>query len=439
MLQLPQPGYPILTLPNEIMSEIFLFSSLPSIIGGESTPNPRYAPMLLLHVCRAWRVIAIATPRLWANLWLDSDDLAPRFFEAENFDKFLAEHVERLGACPLSLRLTGGYDESDEFTDEGECLLANIFDRLSSRVEVLDIVTEIAYYREHRPPHFPLLRKLTVGFPYADESDLIGLGERPIQTFSAAPRLQELYLFQHAIPSHFAIPWETLTVFAGEELLSRDCVEVLRLAPSLTKCTFESEINVPADFPTLTHQNIKSLKFTNGAEALVRFVTFPALQDLEVYADDMASIQLLQFISQSSSTLLRLSAADVSLQSLRNMSILTHLQLCSPDTAYLSCFLSMLDRTRNPSVLPQLQMLEFEDCVPFVNVYLTDVLSSRAVDHDGVAKLRSFRQIWPRSQFHALRVDYTAYIACVFERLIEDGMEIFIGRPTSIKHLCWGI
>ncbi|KAF7335263.1 F-box domain-containing protein [Mycena sanguinolenta] len=427
MLQLFPRTYPVLTLPNEITTEIFLYSNLPSLMGRESTPNPHYAPMLLLHVCRAWRAIAIATPRLWANLWLDFSCLPSRFFEAENLDKFLAEYVVRLGACPLSLKLTG-YFQSEEIEDDGKRLVASIFHQLSSRLEVLNLVTEIDYYREHHS-HFPLLRKLTVGFPhYTDESDLIGLDERPIQTFSAAPQRQ-LYLFNKAIPSHFAILWETLTVFTGEELLSRDCVEVLRLAPSITKCIFESEINMHADFPTLTHPNLKS---TNGSEALIRFVTFPALQDLEVYADDMNDVQLLKFISRSASTLLKLSTTDVSLQSLHAMSILTHLHLYAPNSNYLSGpsgFLTMLNRTLNPGFLPQLQTLEFEDCKPFVNVHFANVLSSRAVAQDGAAKLRSFRQIWSRSQFHALRVDYTEYIAYLFEELAEDGMEIYIGLP----------
>ncbi|KAJ6450309.1 hypothetical protein C8R47DRAFT_998927, partial [Mycena vitilis] len=52
------PG--ISTLPPEIMSQIFSHCTPPLSSSECSAP-----PMLLLHVCRNWRVIAAATPSLW--------------------------------------------------------------------------------------------------------------------------------------------------------------------------------------------------------------------------------------------------------------------------------------------------------------------------------------------------------------------------------------
>ncbi|KAJ7103813.1 hypothetical protein C8R44DRAFT_530495, partial [Mycena epipterygia] len=53
--------YPILTLPAELTSEIFLHC-LPA---EPVRPSAKIAPMLLGAICREWRFIAHADPRLW--------------------------------------------------------------------------------------------------------------------------------------------------------------------------------------------------------------------------------------------------------------------------------------------------------------------------------------------------------------------------------------
>ncbi|KAK6977953.1 F-box domain-containing protein, partial [Favolaschia claudopus] len=55
--------YPVLTLPNEVVSEIFIqflpaYPKPPPLVGTSS-------PTLLTHICQKWRAIALATPKLW--------------------------------------------------------------------------------------------------------------------------------------------------------------------------------------------------------------------------------------------------------------------------------------------------------------------------------------------------------------------------------------
>ncbi|KAJ6560151.1 hypothetical protein B0H19DRAFT_945240, partial [Mycena capillaripes] len=55
--------YPVLTLPAEIISEIFvhflpIYPSCPPLTGFLS-------PTLLTQICRKWRHIALTTPALW--------------------------------------------------------------------------------------------------------------------------------------------------------------------------------------------------------------------------------------------------------------------------------------------------------------------------------------------------------------------------------------
>ncbi|KAJ6610358.1 hypothetical protein B0H10DRAFT_1811711, partial [Mycena sp. CBHHK59/15] len=60
-LQLDTVTYPLLTLPNEITSEIFMHC-LPAEL---EQPRQSQAPILFLRICRAWREIARSTPGLW--------------------------------------------------------------------------------------------------------------------------------------------------------------------------------------------------------------------------------------------------------------------------------------------------------------------------------------------------------------------------------------
>ncbi|KAJ7621749.1 hypothetical protein DFH06DRAFT_948572, partial [Mycena polygramma] len=71
--QLRTLKFPVLTLPVEVTSEIFICCLPPAfskdtgfdIEHGWMRPLLVGAPLVFLHVCRAWRDVAIGTPRLW--------------------------------------------------------------------------------------------------------------------------------------------------------------------------------------------------------------------------------------------------------------------------------------------------------------------------------------------------------------------------------------
>ncbi|KAJ6619994.1 hypothetical protein B0H10DRAFT_1739000, partial [Mycena sp. CBHHK59/15] len=56
---------PVRRLPDDVVQEIFA-ASLPS--NQNTTMSGAESPLLLCHICRAWRTIALATPRLWTSL-----------------------------------------------------------------------------------------------------------------------------------------------------------------------------------------------------------------------------------------------------------------------------------------------------------------------------------------------------------------------------------
>ncbi|KAJ7350815.1 hypothetical protein DFH08DRAFT_777107 [Mycena albidolilacea] len=100
--QLDDVVYPVLTLPHDITSSIFLHC-LPADTSSAAKkgPNSTRAPLLLLPVCRTWRDIALSTPRLWASFQLNLFDISDRVGESE-LEKIIAGWFLRAGACALS-------------------------------------------------------------------------------------------------------------------------------------------------------------------------------------------------------------------------------------------------------------------------------------------------------------------------------------------------
>ncbi|KAJ7073991.1 hypothetical protein C8F01DRAFT_5932 [Mycena amicta] len=99
--------YPVLTLPNEIVSEIFkqclpVYPVCPPLLG-------RGSPTLLGQICRHWREIALSTPTLWRAISLFTTpprvdpELHPIHCELAAAETFL----KRSRSCLLSFMMCG--------------------------------------------------------------------------------------------------------------------------------------------------------------------------------------------------------------------------------------------------------------------------------------------------------------------------------------------
>ncbi|KAJ7156540.1 hypothetical protein C8R43DRAFT_414589, partial [Mycena crocata] len=129
--------YPILTLPNEIVSEIFLHS-LPTYLDCRLL-----SPTLLTHLCHKWRQIALATPALWRAV--------PLRLYSNSTMQILASWLARSCSCPLSIKISR--NETNLRDDVMHALLPH---RL--RWEYLQLYIEPELLRSIGPT--PLLRKL---------------------------------------------------------------------------------------------------------------------------------------------------------------------------------------------------------------------------------------------------------------------------------------
>ncbi|KAF7313023.1 hypothetical protein MKEN_00987200 [Mycena kentingensis (nom. inval.)] len=70
--------YPILTLPNELVVEIFKqtmpeWPDMPALIGPEAGMDT-LSPTTLLGICRLWRTLALQTPVLWSRIQVNARD-----------------------------------------------------------------------------------------------------------------------------------------------------------------------------------------------------------------------------------------------------------------------------------------------------------------------------------------------------------------------------
>ncbi|KAJ7706489.1 hypothetical protein B0H16DRAFT_1826250, partial [Mycena metata] len=96
--------YPVLTLPPEITSKIFL-QCLPT--HGRVEPSPSRAPLLLTQVCHHWRQVTHSTCGLWSSLYISPTfqiDAAPWAVVARDDSAcaLLQTWFPRAKASPLS-------------------------------------------------------------------------------------------------------------------------------------------------------------------------------------------------------------------------------------------------------------------------------------------------------------------------------------------------
>jgi hypothetical protein len=92
--------YPVLTLPNEIVSEIFVHFLPPypqcPPLSGILSPNT------LTRICRQWREVALATPALWRAIGLSDHRIS---FEQQHH--ITINWLKRSRHCPLKFHCRG--------------------------------------------------------------------------------------------------------------------------------------------------------------------------------------------------------------------------------------------------------------------------------------------------------------------------------------------
>jgi hypothetical protein len=292
--------YPVLTLPNEIIAEIFVhflpvYPLCPPLTGLDS-------PALLAQICRKWRYIALATPKLWRAISSDADiPLAQQLHICHTW-------MTRSCSCPLAIR---GLDASQ--------FLAAVAPQ-RARWEYLSLTVDPAHLPTIEGP-LPILHHLDLTLGNDCE-----LAVDDIVTLPEAPLLRSLTLSYTAVRVPTVIlPLAHLTWLTLHCVYRDEYVVILQQTSALFQCELIIEVGLDTDPPptaarielprleVLTLSTLNTLGASSTPTGCLDDFIVPALRDLRVpesflspiYIDTLAS-----FVAKSGCKLQELRITD---------------------------------------------------------------------------------------------------------------------------------
>ncbi|KAJ7118586.1 hypothetical protein C8R43DRAFT_96126 [Mycena crocata] len=398
--QLDATVYPVLTLPIEIVSEIFIHCIPP----GDAKVLLAEAPWVLLKVCRAWREIALSTPRLWNTLNIQAATFARRVYW---WPSLAVDWLSRARSNPLSLTLRHPpiEDETDTVFQPDYAFLRQIASRLEC-LTVLGMEQEVEINMpdsnlDYTPGSFPLLKRLVFG-PWDPESSIYDCW---FAFFLDAPQLRELVILAEVRVSRVLLPWHQLTKFTGSNFELEECLEVLRLAPELEECTFAVQFGCDAPSScSLTHLRLQSLTLLPDREGdcwgyILQYLTLPSLNSLQISPSDFSGEFFEKFLSRSSAPLRRVSITpdrwfnfDEWEKCFRLMSDLEELHLGCLEVEFQTDFMKAFG-TSEDKLLPRLRHLLVHRPTPRYNE-VSNALTERKNRH-GADELSYVLLHWP--------------------------------------------
>ncbi|KAJ7635329.1 hypothetical protein FB45DRAFT_790895, partial [Roridomyces roridus] len=246
--------YPALSLPPEITADIFEHCVVPL-----SIPSSALVPLLLTRICREWRQIALASPRLWQSLqipgslpvtvlktWLSCTGNLPLdfLFHTRDYSDTLFESMLR---------------RSHQWRDVHFAILPMLLHRINNRDNLL-----------------PNLRKIHL--------DVCGLDVYP-ETIRIrnAPLLREALVTTH---TNFELPWQQLTSLKLAYKSLMECLAILACCPLLRHLdaspdTLGSAVTQPT-VVTLAH--LESCISSFSDHSLLQYLALPRLEQLSLYS-----------------------------------------------------------------------------------------------------------------------------------------------------------
>ncbi|KAJ7735969.1 hypothetical protein B0H16DRAFT_1574926 [Mycena metata] len=386
-------AYPVLTLPFEITSKIFL-DCLPEECDDPVRPYPSQdeAPLVLTRVCRDWRTIALSTSMLWSHVRIELDSDEGRGSLDSKWVALLDIWLQRSQQQPLSLVVS-----NHSYADPDETLL-RVLDSHSRRWRNVALKLPFNYFPRLAARSLPLLERLTLsahGSP-----DIIN----PISAFRHAPILRHVCFEGGMHPADVNLPWEQLTSVELYGASADDCLELLRLAPNVTRCVLDVQYDshglaIGSPLPSLS-----SFTFTGPASwGILRFLAMPALQrlDLSRCSPSRNFAPIIQFLKRSECDLRELKIYVRSTSAVQTIFLLhllpsltsVDLILADADTGT-AIFLEFKFNEENRIILPHVESMSVH-CINDDNQrqmfeVITDALQIRADPSDSSVALKSF-------------------------------------------------
>ncbi|KAJ7129204.1 hypothetical protein C8R44DRAFT_872497 [Mycena epipterygia] len=309
--------FPVLRLPVEITTEVFSLC-LPTIEEQREDSRVRMseklrseAPTLFLGVCQAWRDIALATPALWATLYIRFDIIGYGVAsELGKVEGFIDRWLDRAALLPLLIALCRYTVEEDGFADGPftPMRMRDLIHRYAHRTQYLELNFSQYEMRQLELDSvlFPLLQRVALGDKYGPEPDRLD----PVLVFTNTPQLRDLDLIVGGVFSYYTPPSLQLTKFDSEI----DDLKLFTLAPNLAeaRCAM-TYLYSTVQTSIILHPRLQSLTLCASPDFekpidILQHLTLPALQSLHISEmEDTAYPSLQPFLTRSSPPLLTLS------------------------------------------------------------------------------------------------------------------------------------
>ncbi|KAJ7176183.1 hypothetical protein C8R43DRAFT_975140 [Mycena crocata] len=270
--------YPVLTLPSEIISEVFLEALDPD----KASPSCAESPLFLGHICQQWRQIAVSTPRLWTQLSLEIVDPMVRDNQLQILDLWLTRSRD----CPISISIVDLARVPQSMREFVTAILPH-----SKRCKTLNVVlpdNDLSVL----VGQFPLLRSLSIGF-----SDEIPMRPYTVGAFREAPTLDTVVVYTGGRIGDLSLPWRRITsLHIRNGWVCRELVDVLHAAVQLAILGLEitfSEMDAATAFlpeipPLIYLHTLDLIHPSQGDPApdsqmrLLHRLTLPSLRHLRV-------------------------------------------------------------------------------------------------------------------------------------------------------------
>ncbi|KAK7031831.1 F-box domain-containing protein [Favolaschia claudopus] len=293
--------YPVLSLPTEIVAEIFVHTIPPY----PQPPSPfnNYSPTILTLICHQWREIAIGTPQLWRTISLVTPERIS--LKSQHAFRLTSLWLKRSGSCSLSIHAA-------DLTPVLSVLLSERARWEHLKLSVLDHLPT-----DMQDGPFPSLRSLDLFIPRTHSAT-------PFLIHSlSAPLLCSVTVFaQHA--GVIDLPWAQLTSLTLRIRKTPDFRRILRQTRRLVHCTLycydvvrdPDDLGPEISLPRLESLNI-SLDDDGEMDDVLESLMVPNLEILRISEDTLRPqpIETLKsFISKSNCKLkeIRITGAAIS-------------------------------------------------------------------------------------------------------------------------------
>ncbi|KAJ7130986.1 hypothetical protein C8R46DRAFT_1235981 [Mycena filopes] len=414
--------FPILTLPPEVTTEIFLHCAVATRASRHDLGPPPKDILNLTGICRRWRNLALSIPRLWSTLNLDNLwHVAQEDMAAPIRGSVALEHCR----CASNGWATWNPKHKNLSLSVTSGRVCDLNDTLS----------------------FPLLETLNLSHFAAT---IFLSTTPPILAFRATPRLRHLCIYGISPPSLVGIRWELLESVRTSLAPGDERLDIISQAPSLLKFEFYGQQHSYYEaedvilHPRLTTLNLSN-EWNHGIE-MMQYLTLPGLRELSLGLPNLDDGDFIQFLTRSGGELRSFEFTMNMVLSLSWFLPMMHLSnLTLPRLlGYKEDLLRALNRRHEHGFLPALEKLTLKDWMSGeLDMPLVDALASRSTAQEAtdqspaLTQLKSFKFIWTPIKLtmkESALVQMTPLIhenRVALQALERQGLEVYIGTEDK--------